>query len=78
MYKKSGKPLGGALDASRNWQGLNPAGSKTANLLKTTLFRCEVCDGVGHEFFECPTKRKLDAWATKNGDSWEWGKWKGS
>ena len=29
-----------------------------------------------HEFFECPTKRKLDAYARKNNDTATWGKFK--
>ena len=29
-----------------------------------------------HEFFECPSKKKLDQFAKDNGDSHHWGQWK--
>lgn len=54
----------------------NSSSSKTATLLAATKFRCEVCQGLGHEYYECPTKRKLDKWAKNNGDSANWGQWK--
>ena len=50
--------------------------SKTAQLLSNTNWRCEVCEGRGHEYWECPTKKRLDAFATKNGESALWGSWK--
>lgn len=35
-----------------------------------------MCGGRGHEYYECPTKKKLDEYAKKNGDSALWGAWK--
>ncbi len=50
--------------------------SKTYLYANEIKFKCEVCGGVGHEFFECPTKRKLDTFAKHNGDALLWGQWK--
>ena len=38
---------------------------------------CQICEGFAHEWFECPTKRKLDYRARKNPkDKEQWGEWK--
>ena len=50
--------------------------SKTLELLSITEFNCEICEGVGHEYWECPTKKRLDAFAKNNGDSALWGAYK--
>ena len=50
--------------------------SKTYQLLNSTVFTCDICVGKGHEYFECPTKKKLDKFARKNGDSVYWGAYK--
>ena len=39
-------------------------------------FKCEVCEGKLHEPLECPTKKRLDAYAKANGDNANWGTWK--
>ena len=49
---------------------------KTYAYLHRTKVRCQVCLGLMHEFFECPTKRKLDYWAKNNNDKDAWGNWK--
>ena len=54
----------------------DPNSSSTADLLKNTTHKCEVCGGKGHEYFECPTKKRLDAIAKNNGDRLNWGAWK--
>ena len=43
--------------------------------MRTDGFICQVCQGSGHEFYECPTKKRLDAYAKKMNDSL-WGNWK--
>ena len=50
--------------------------STTLALLKATIFKCPVCEGKGHEFWECPTKRTLDSWAKAHNDQQHWGQWK--
>ena len=54
----------------------DPDQSTTAQLLFNTQNFCEVCEGKGHEYFECPTKKRLDAIAKTNGDRLNWGAWK--
>ena len=49
---------------------------RTAQLFQATKWKCEVCLGFGHEYWECPTKKKLDAYAAKNGEAHIWGCWK--
>lgn len=39
-------------------------------------FCCPVCRGIGHEYWQCPTKKTLDKWAAKNNDVANWGQWK--
>ena len=39
-------------------------------------FQCKVCKGFLHEWWECPTRWKLDKFAKKNGDAANWGNWK--
>ena len=61
-----------------------PAGdatkSTTAEYLKkmkgNNYYKCQVCDGYGHYFYECPTKKKLDKAARDNNDKYNWGAWK--
>ena len=48
--------------------------SKTWVFFKSSTYNCEVCEGKAHEYWECPTKKRLDKWARKNGDSFMWGK----
>ena len=48
--------------------------STTFQRLENTVFRCDVCLGRGHEFWECGSKRRLDKWAKANGDQKNWGK----
>ena len=52
----------------------------TGKLLQATKeenkYICPICRGWGHDYFECGTKKKLDAWAKSNGDSANWGNWK--
>ena len=48
----------------------------TAQQLAQCQWDCEVCGGKGHEYWECPTKRRLDKFAKNNGDSVAWGAWK--
>ena len=43
--------------------------------MKKGGFVCPVCQGTGHEFYECPTKKRLDAHAKKINDTL-WGSWK--
>ena len=52
------------------------ASSTTHARLVSTDWKCQVCEGKGHEYFECPTKKKLDAFAKANQDSANWGQWK--
>ena len=37
---------------------------------------CQVCNGVGHNYLVCPTRKRLDNWAEKNNDKLHWGAWK--
>ena len=39
-------------------------------------FKCEVCGGIGHRYFQCPTKEWLDKHAKRCGDVSNWGQWK--
>jgi len=50
---------------------------KTWHLMSATNFKCECCKGFGHEYFECPFKKKLDKFARSIGETKLWGsvKW---
>ena len=39
--------------------------------------KCQICQGYAHEWYECPTKRKLDYRARRH-EAWKnaWGQWK--
>ena len=51
--------------------------STTAKLLdEADIEMCKVCGGKGHVYWECATKRKLDAFAKANNDTANWGAWK--
>ena len=50
--------------------------SIVGKLLAETKWRCEVCEGKGHRYFQCPTKTWLDNYAKKIGDTANWGQWK--
>ena len=56
--------------------GGDASASKTAGVLKETLWKCEVCSGFGHRYNVCPTKKHLDKWAKCNGDAINWAAWK--
>ena len=47
--------------------------SKTWQIFTATNFRCEMCEGIGHMYYECPTKKRLDSFAKNNGESYIWG-----
>ena len=54
-----------------------PANCRTkTECLDKMQTKCQICKGIGHEFFECPTKRKCDKWSVKNNDAVQWGSWK--
>jgi hypothetical protein len=51
--------------------------STTAKLLQDPdLMICQVCTGKGHDYRECGTKKRLDAWAREHDDVGNWGQWK--
>ena len=46
------------------------------NILGADHYVCQVCNGALHQFYECPTKKKLDQFAKDNNDVANWGQWK--
>ena len=60
--------------ASTRWKAGVGSNSKTAALLAVRDIQiCDVCDGKGHAYYECSTKKKLDAFAKANDDVADWG-----
>ena len=74
MQKKSS--MASMANASALYNQEAAANCGTAKMLENTNWFCEVCGGRGHEYWECPTKKRCDAFAAKNGESAIWGAWK--
>ena len=72
MLKKSDFTSGDTTSPEKG----DSAKSTTHALLLKTTWTCPVCKGVGHEFWECATKKSLDKWAKAHNDQHNWGQWK--